>query len=358
MKRSSTTPSGKSNAGVKNAWWKIATIVLLVYTFTAGLMIRLQPSLTGVSSSSLHKGDNAVDVYYYNGNIAKQDKIEAWLFSGKNIICSGHINVKHPQVLTLNLHVPDTFNTRSLGLVLRVNGLRDTLFNAFQLQEDVVINKDYVAKNCLVNMPGKFKAGQSGFPNREVLNETIRNLFFHVPIWFAMMLAAFMGMFNGIRYLRTGKADYDIRAEKYLKTSVLMGILGLLTGSLWARFTWGTWWQFDVKLNGAAITVLIYLAYLVLRSSIQDEIQRARISAVYSIFAFVMMIVFVMVVPRIYDSLHPGNGGNPAFSNYDLDSTMRMVFYPAVTGWMGLALWITELNIRFQRIVNKEHENI
>src|SRR6185369_8468231 len=93
-----------------------------------------------------------------------------------------------------------------------------------------------------------------------------------------------------------------------------------------------------------AIGILIYLAYFILRSSVTDEVKRARISAVYNIFAYVMLIVFVMILPRLTDSLHPGNGGNPAFGKYDLDNNMRMVFYPAVIGWILFSCWI--LNVR------------
>lgn len=345
---------------MKIAWWKIVTIVLLFYTVIAGLFIPLVPSITGVSKYDLKENDQ-VDAYIYGGfpvTWKSNVTIKAWTVDGTHPRATQWIaSAKQTDAQKLRLSFGESpyLNSTALHLVVQSGGFRDTLFNAFYFKTDTnathgVLRVDKIEANPLDK--------SFGFPNREILNETVRNLFFHVPIWFAMMLAGFMGMLNAFFYLRKGHILNDIKAEKHMKTAVLMAILGLLTGSLWARFTWGTWWVFDVKLNGAAITALIYIAYLVLRSSINDEIQRARISGVYSIFAFVLMIVFVMIVPRIYDSLHPGNGGNPAFSNYDLDSTLRMVFYPAILAWMGLAVWITDLNIRLQRIVNKEHENI
>ena len=96
--------------------------------------------------------------------------------------------------------------------------------------------------------------------------------------------------------------------------------------------------------------MLVYLAYMILRGSLDDEHKRARLSAVYSIFAFTLMLVFIMILPRLTDSLHPGNGGNPAFSSYDLDNRMRTVFYPAVIGWTLLAAWITEIRVRMKRL--------
>jgi heme exporter protein C len=101
-------------------------------------------------------------------------------------------------------------------------------------------------------------------------------------------------------------------------------------------------------LNGAAISILIYMAYVVLRNSMDEEQKRARVASVYNIFAFVMLIVFLLVYPRMnkVDSLHPGNGENPAFSSYDLDSNMRLVFYPAVAGWIMMGMWLANLSYR------------
>ena len=125
----------------------------------------------------------------------------------------------------------------------------------------------------------------------------------------------------------------------------------LITGMIWTKFTWSSAWSGDPKQNGAAITLLIYLAYMVLRNSIEDEQKRARISAVYNIFAFAALIPLLFILPRMTDSLHPGSGGNPGFNAYDLDSKMRMVFYPAIAGWTLLGVWISTLRIRIKLIL-------
>jgi heme exporter protein C len=88
----------------------------------------------------------------------------------------------------------------------------------------------------------------------------------------------------------------------------------------------------------------------VLRNSIEDEEKRARISAVYNVFSFPIFTVLIFVLPRLTDSLHPGNGGNPGFNSYDLDSRLRMVFYPAVIGWSLIGFWIADLRIRLKNI--------
>ena len=112
----------------------------------------------------------------------------------------------------------------------------------------------------------------------------------------------------------------------------------------------GRFWTNDPKLNGTAISLLAYLAYFVLRGSMEDPMTRARISAVYNIFAFVLMIVFIQVLPRLTDSLHPGNGGNPAFGEYDLDRQMRWVFYPAMIAWIGMGYWIWDIRCRLEKL--------
>ncbi|NDC31634.1 MAG: ABC transporter permease, partial [Bacteroidetes bacterium] len=83
----------------------------------------------------------------------------------------------------------------------------------------------------------------------------------------------------------------------------------------------------------------------------------ARVSAVYNIFSFPVFIVLVFVLPRLTDSLHPGNGGNPGFNSYDLDSRLRMVFYPAVIGWSLIGFWMSDLSIRTLFIEHKKNNN-
>ena len=187
-------------------------------------------------------------------------------------------------------------------------------------------------------------------PELPILNETIRNTYFHIPMWFAMMALLTYSLFHSIKFLSGFDLQYDTKADQSVQVALVLGVFGLLTGMVWAQFTWGSFWTNDVKLNGTAISMLTYLAYIILRGSIEDENRKAKVAAVYNIFAWVMMILFIMIIPRMNDSLHPGNGGNPAFGSYDMDSTMRIVFYPAVIGWILLGAWITNIKIRIKNI--------
>lgn len=195
-------------------------------------------------------------------------------------------------------------------------------------------------------------------PRLHILNETIRNLHFHVTMWFGMVILLTASMVYGVRYLRTGSIDYDNKSIEFAKAGILFGFLGLVTGAVWANYTWGEPWSGDAKQNAAAICMLIYLAYLVLRNSLEDEQQKARISAIYNIFAYAAMVPLLFILPRLSpDSLHPGNGGNPGFNFYDMDSKLRVVFYPAIIGWTLMGAWIASLGIRTKRIRRALEDN-
>jgi len=191
-------------------------------------------------------------------------------------------------------------------------------------------------------------------PRLPILNETIRVLYFHVPMWFGMIALFTASCIQAIRYLSKEQSINDTFSVQLTEVGILFGVLGMLTGMFWANYTWGEPWSSDPKQNMSAIALLIYFAYFVLRGSIKDEQQRAKISAVYNVFAFATLIPLLFILPRLAeDSLHPGNGGNPGFNAYDLDSKMRLVFYPAVIAWALLGFWLATLKIRYKIVSEK-----
>lgn len=194
-------------------------------------------------------------------------------------------------------------------------------------------------------------------PHLDILNESIRNLYFHVALWLAMTTLLFASVIFSIKYLNSGAIENDDIASELTKSGVFFGLLGCATGAVWAKFTWGEPWPSDPKLNSAAVGILIYLAYLLLRSSFEDEQRRARISAIYNIFAFAVFVPLIYILPRLTDSLHPGSGGNSTFGSFDINSQMRMVFYPAIIGWILLGVWIAELKVRVKQINRHREED-
>lgn len=184
-------------------------------------------------------------------------------------------------------------------------------------------------------------------------------------MWFAMMILFTISMVNSIRYLRTFNLKYDIYSRQFAVVGIIFGILGYATGSIWMSFTWAdpnnpAFDSFstvarDPKLIGAAIALLVYFAYLVLRDSVNDMDKRARISSVYNIFAYAMLFPSIWIIPRLLPSLHPGGeNGNPALDTKDIDGSMRMVFYPAIIGWTLIGVWITTLKIRVNLLKEKK----
>ncbi len=203
----------------------------------------------------------------------------------------------------------------------------------------------------LVNVPNP-----PGVP----LQQSIRNLFFHVPMWFCMNVLFMVSLVYAVKYLKSPNTIYDTYSLEFARTGTVFGILGLITGSVWAKYQWGAWWSGDPKQNGAAIALLIYFAYFVLRGSLNDDEKKARIGSVYNIFAFFMLFPTIWILPRLTESLHPGgqgSDGNPALNGKDLAPSMRLVFWPAVIGWTLLGVWIATLRIRYQFIFQKKLNN-
>ncbi len=194
-------------------------------------------------------------------------------------------------------------------------------------------------------------------PRLSILNETVRNLYFHVPMWFGMVIILATSMIYSIKYLNNKNPIDDIVANEFANAGLLLGIMGLVTGSVWARFTWGAWWVNDPQLNSAAIGVLMYMAYAVLRNSIEDPQRRGIVGGAYNVLAYASLIPLLFILPRMAEnSLHPGKGGNPGFNAYDLDSNLRLVFYPAVIAWTLVGVWLASLRIRIQALYLKSEQ--
>ena len=117
-------------------------------------------------------------------------------------------------------------------------------------------------------------------PRLAILNETIRALHFHVPMWFGMVVLLLISVVYSIRYLAKPSEDFDNKAIEFANTGVLFGVLGIITGMAWATFTWGEPWSNDPKQNAAAIGLLVYFAYFILRNALEEPQQKARMQGI------------------------------------------------------------------------------
>ena len=326
-------------------------MALLLFASIAALRVPLAPALVHVSPDRIAPGPVELVITGYNTSFNPGVPPMIWLENGGERWCAGSVRVLDDRHLIAHIPVPTTgkedltsflIKTSREGLLKLPSALWTTKGG------DTMINPE---PDC--RPENKVSHSFSfGFPNRSILYESIRNLFFHVPMWFTMIALMAISVSQSIRVLGSNSLVQDQAAELAAKVGLVFCFLGLITGAVWARATWGAFWTNDVKLNGAAVTGLIYLAYLVLRGSVQDAHKRARLAAIYNIFAFVLLVLFLFVVPRLnaVDSLHPGNGGNSGFSDLDLDNRLRAIFYPAVLGWILLGVWMYDLRVRTARL--------
>lgn len=186
------------------------------------------------------------------------------------------------------------------------------------------------------------------------LKESIRNLFYHVPMWYVMLFCFLMSVIYSIVYLRKNQLKYDIISNEFVVVGLWFGALGMVTGMEWAYIQWGAPWSNDPKQVGAALTLLIYLAYTILRNSLPDADKRARLASVYNIFSFALLIPLVYIIPSHLASLHPGSDNKPFEALKTQDHMLRYVSIPAMAGWIMLGLWIYDIRIRLKKIEQPE----
>jgi len=343
----------------KGVWAiRIAGLALLAYTFAMTFLVPLGPGIQDVVVTQTELTDKGgvyeVEVIGH-GTHFSETAPRVFLLRGKGALNATAVKSMDDTHLKCRVRLPAVIPSPSFDVYVN-NEIDGTMSYANGF---FASGLKVVSKATLPDDPGvleNLSASNLGFhfPFQPNIMESIRNLMLHVPMWFTMFLLMGISFAQSIRTLRLGgDPDRDLRAVASVKVGLWFGVLGLLTGSLWARFTWGAWWVDDPQLNGAFVTVMVYAGYLVLRGSVQDAKLRSRLSAVYNLFGFCLLVVLLMVLPRFTESLHPGKGGNPAFSSYDLDSALRAAFYPAVLGWMILGTWMYSLQLNLERLTQR-----
>ncbi|MCA0447417.1 MAG: cytochrome c biogenesis protein [Bacteroidetes bacterium] len=193
-------------------------------------------------------------------------------------------------------------------------------------------------------------------PNIPILKETARNIYFHVPQSFAMIFILTISFWNSFQYLRKKDLSYDRKAESAASVGMLFGFTTIVTGAVWADFTWGVFWNWDPKQTLFLGLLFIYGAYFILRMSVDDETKKASLSAAYNLFSFVLMPFLVFVLPRMLPGLHPGSpeeGGanNPVFTGINL--MIRIMLYSSVIGFCMLSYWLYNIRYRITTLKSK-----
>ncbi len=188
------------------------------------------------------------------------------------------------------------------------------------------------------------------FPVIPGLEDKARNILFHVPIAWTTVLAFLVSLWYGIRYLRTKDLAYDLRSVSSAGLGLMFCILATITGSLWAKFNWGSFWNWDPRETSIFVLLLIYGAYFALRSALGSDEVRARLSAVYAIIAGLTVPFFIFILPRMVSGLHPGAKGDVEGSGpvvqFKMAPNMRLLFFAGLIGYSLLFVWLLNLRVR------------
>ena len=182
-----------------------------------------------------------------------------------------------------------------------------------------------------------------------VLEGTTRVLYFHIPAAWISVLALGWSMLHSALYLWKRDLRHDDQAAAAAELGLLFCVVATVSGSLWAKAMWGSYWNWDPRETSIFFVLLLYSAYLALRGSIEGEEKRARLSAVYSVVAFVAVPFLMFVVPRIYFSLHP-EVIDLSRGKMDMDPRIRICFLGMLVGFTFLFFWLQSLKVRVTRL--------
>lgn len=186
------------------------------------------------------------------------------------------------------------------------------------------------------------------------MGQRARILYFHVPAAWVATLAFVMALFYGIQYLRKQDILYDFKAASSAALGLLFAVLATVTGAVWAKFEWGAFWNWDPRQTSIFVLILVYGAYFALRSAIESEQQKAKLSSVYAILAGITVPFFIFIFPRIVDSLHPDPIVNTS-GKIKMDSSMLMVFLSSLAGFTVLFFWMLNIKIRIFKLKLKNN---
>ena len=159
-----------------------------------------------------------------------------------------------------------------------------------------------------------------------------RIFYFHVSVGWVGMMGFFLALVAGIVYLITGKKRWDIVGVAGVEVGLVFCLLNIISGSVWAKATWNTWWVWEPRLITATIMELIYVAYMMLRKSIDEPGRRARFGAIYAIVGFASVPLTFFSI-RIWQTIHPvviASGDSGAASGMNMTPDMKIAFFFAL----------------------------
>ncbi|HOD67401.1 MAG TPA: cytochrome c biogenesis protein [candidate division Zixibacteria bacterium] len=191
---------------------------------------------------------------------------------------------------------------------------------------------------------------------QQQIGESSRIFYFHIPQAWVCVLAFAVSMLYSIRYLRTRRLEDDDRALEAARLGFIFCILATVTGSIFAKVTWGSFWNWDPRETSIFILLLIYGAYFALRGALEIEERRAALAAVYSIFAFLTVPFLVFVVPRMVPSLHPTDSIVNENMKFTMGPAVRMIFFGSLGLFTAVFFWLFSLGRRVAHLRRRQLE--
>lgn len=191
---------------------------------------------------------------------------------------------------------------------------------------------------------------------QQQIGESSRIFYYHIPQAWICVIAFAIAMAYSIKYLRSKNIADDDKASAAAALGLVFCILAALSGSIFAKVTWGSFWNWDPRETSIFILLLIYGAYFALRGAVEIEEKRASLAAVYAIFAFVTVPFLIFVVPRIVPSLHPADSVVDKNMKFTMGPQVRMIFFGSLALFTLLFVWMFGLANRVQRLVRERQE--
>ncbi len=185
---------------------------------------------------------------------------------------------------------------------------------------------------------------------QKIIGEASRIFYYHIPQAWISVLAFAMSMIYSIRYLKKRSLSEDDKAAATAGLGFMFCLLATVTGAIFAKVTWGSFWNWDPRETSVFILLLIYGAYFALRGAISDDDKRAALSAVYAIFAFITVPFLIFVVPRIIPSLHPTDSIVDENMKFTMGATIRIIFFSSLIVFTAIYFWMFNLTKRALKI--------
>jgi heme exporter protein C len=192
-------------------------------------------------------------------------------------------------------------------------------------------------------------------PEEAVMGNVQRVFYFHVAAGWVGGLAFPVTALAGIAFLVRNDPKWDRVAQASVEVGIVFTFINIVSGSIWARPIWNTWWTWDPRLVTATVMELIYLAYVMLRQGIEDPERRARFGSVYGIVGFISVPITFLSI-RLLRTIHPvviGSSDPSAQGAFDMTPAMLQTFMFSLLTFTFVYATLLWYRLRLQRLMER-----